>query len=52
MDQEQPAERAGLTPKYICRIERAEVSPSLRVLQQLAGAFELRLDRLFRVPER
>lgn len=39
--QEQLAERAKLTSKYLGRIERGEVCPSLRVLEQLATAFEV-----------
>jgi transcriptional regulator with XRE-family HTH domain len=49
--QETVAERAGLTPKYLGRIERGEVYPSLRVLEQLAKAFDMPVHELVRLPE-
>jgi len=44
--QEALAERAALTGKYIGQIERGEVYPSLRVLEQLARAVGVPLHEL------
>lgn len=49
--QEQLAEHANLAPKYVGRIERGEVCPSLRVLEQLANAFEVQVHQLVRMPD-
>jgi XRE family transcriptional regulator, regulator of sulfur utilization len=49
--QEELAERAGLTPNYVGRIERGEVSASLCVAAQLSDALGMRLDQLLRLPD-
>ncbi len=46
--QEELAERAGLTSRYIGAIERADVSASVTVLGQIAGALELEASELIR----
>jgi transcriptional regulator with XRE-family HTH domain len=49
--QEHLGERAGLTGKYIGQLERAEVCPSLRVVDQIARALDLPLHELVRFAE-
>jgi XRE family transcriptional regulator, regulator of sulfur utilization len=49
--QEQLAEHASLAPKYVGRIERGEVCPSIRVLEQLANGFEVPVHQLVRMPD-
>lgn len=44
--QEELAERAGLTSRYIGAIERADVSASVTVLGQIADALELEASEL------
>ena len=41
LTQEELADRAGLSSRYIGSIERAQVSPSVTVLGQLAEALEI-----------
>jgi DNA-binding XRE family transcriptional regulator len=45
------AERAGLSPNYVARIERGEVSPSLWVTHRIASAMSTTLDALV-VPQK
>ncbi len=48
--QEALAEHADLTAKYIGQLERGEVWPSLRVLDQLARGLDIPLHELVRLP--
>ena len=50
MTQEELAERAGLSARYIGAIERADVSASVAVLGQVAEALELEAAELVRAP--
>ena len=47
LSQEELAERAGLDRTYVSGIERGTRNPSLRILQQVAGALGADLDVLF-----
>lgn len=46
--QEELADRAGLTGRYIGAIERADVSASVTVLGQIADALEVEAGELIR----
>ena len=50
--QEELAERAGLSARYIGAIERADVSASVTVLGQVAEALEAEAAELVRGPHR
>ena len=50
MTQEELAERAGLSARYIGAIERADVSASVTVLGQVAEALEIEAADLVRRP--
>lgn len=51
--QEMLGDRAGICPKYIGQIERAEKNPSLTVVCRIAHALELKLTALIeRDPEK
>ena len=52
MTQEELAERAGLSARYIGAIERADVSASVTVLGQVAEALEAEAAELVRGPHR
>ncbi len=52
MTQEELAERAGLSARYIGAIERADVSASVTVLGQVADALEVEAAELVRGPHR
>ena len=52
MTQEELAERAGLSARYIGAIERAGVSASVTVLGQVAEALEAEAAELVRGPHR
>jgi ribosome-binding protein aMBF1 (putative translation factor) len=44
--QVQLAEAASLSPNYVARLERGEVSPSLFVARQICGALGVDLDKI------
>ena len=52
LTQEELAERAGLSARYIGAIERADVSASVTVLGQVAEALEAEAAELVRGPHR
>ena len=52
MTQEELAERAGLSARYVGAIERADVSASVTVLGQVAEALEAEAAELVRGPHR
>lgn len=52
MTQEELAERAGLSARYIGAIERADVSASVTVLGQVAEALDVEATELVRAPHR
>ena len=52
MTQEELAERAGLSARYIGAIERADVSASVTVLGQIADALGIEAGELVRAPHR
>ena len=52
MTQEELAERAGLSARYIGAIERADVSASVTVLGQVAEALDVEAAELVRGPHR
>jgi transcriptional regulator with XRE-family HTH domain len=52
LTQEELAERAGLSARYLGSIERAAVSASVTVLGQLAQALGIDACDLIRLPQR
>lgn len=46
ISQEKLAEKAGITPEYLARIEAEKYSPSLVVIANLAIALEVSIDKL------
>jgi transcriptional regulator with XRE-family HTH domain len=52
LTQEELADRAGLSARYLGSIERATVSASVTVLGRLAQAFRLDPCELLRTPQR
>jgi transcriptional regulator with XRE-family HTH domain len=50
--QEELADRAGLSARYLGSIERADVSASVTVLGRLAQALRVDACELIRVPQR
>jgi len=52
MTQEELADRAGLSARYLGSIERASVSASVTVLGRLAQALDVDACELIRVPHR
>jgi transcriptional regulator with XRE-family HTH domain len=52
LSQEELAHRAGLSPRYLGSIERAQVSASVTVLGRLAQALRIDASELIRVPRR
>ena len=52
MTQEELAERAGLSARYVGAIERGDVSASVTVLEQIAEALEVEPGDLLRRPGR
>jgi transcriptional regulator with XRE-family HTH domain len=52
MTQEELAERAGLSARYVGAIERGDVSASVTVLGQIAEALGVEPGDLFRRPSR
>jgi transcriptional regulator with XRE-family HTH domain len=52
MTQEELADRAGLSPRYLGSIERASVSASVTVLGRLATALRVEACELIRLPAR
>ena len=52
MTQEELADRAGLSPRYLGSIERASVSASVTVLGRLAKALRVDACELIRMPQR
>jgi transcriptional regulator with XRE-family HTH domain len=50
MTQEELADRAGLSARYVGSIERAEVSVTVTVLERLADALEVEPAELLRLP--
>lgn len=51
LTQEDLAERAGLSSRYIGAIERADVSASVTVLGQIAKALDIQAGELLRQPQ-
>lgn len=52
MTQEELADRAGLSARYLGSIERAAVSASVTVLGRLAQALDVDACELIRIPHR
>ncbi len=52
LTQEELADRAGLSARYLGSIERASVSASVTVLGRLARALRVDAGELIRVPQR
>jgi transcriptional regulator with XRE-family HTH domain len=52
MTQEELADRAGLSSRYLGSIERAEVSATITVLERLAQALDVDPCDLIRAPAR
>ena len=52
MTQEELAERAGLSARYVGAIERGDVSASVTVLGQIAEALGVEPGDLLRLPKR
>jgi transcriptional regulator with XRE-family HTH domain len=52
LSQEELADRAGLSARYLGSIERAAVSASVTVLERLARAFRIDPCELIRFPQR
>ncbi len=52
MTQEELADRAGLSSRYLGSVERARVSASVTVLGQLARALRIDACELIRLPPR
>lgn len=52
MTQEQLAERVGVSPETISRLERGAAVPSLARIEEIAGALGVELPDLFRFRER
>lgn len=52
MTQEELADRAGVSARYLGSIERAEVSATITVLERLAGALGVDPCALIRLPRR
>jgi transcriptional regulator with XRE-family HTH domain len=50
LTQEELADRAGLSARYLGSIERAEVSATIAVLEKLAGALKVEPAELLRLP--
>ncbi len=50
LTQEELADRAGLSARYLGSIERAEVSATIAVLEKLAGALMVEPAELLRLP--
>lgn len=48
LTQEELADRAGLSMRYVGAIERGDVSPSVTVLGQIADALEIEPGELLR----
>ena len=51
LTQAQLADRAGVNPEHISRIERAEKGPSIELLDRIAGALGLPIRDLFNFDE-
>ena len=49
LTQEELAERAGLSARYLGSVERADVSPSVTVLGRIADALNVEAAALIRV---
>jgi|HubBroStandDraft_6_1064221.scaffolds.fasta_scaffold478870_2 transcriptional regulator with XRE-family HTH domain len=52
LSQEELADRAGLSARYVSSVERGVVAASVTVLGQLAKALEVDPCELIRVPDR
>ncbi|MEW6620643.1 MAG: helix-turn-helix transcriptional regulator [bacterium] len=50
LSQERLAERAGLHPTYIGRIERGEVNPTITVLNKIASVLGMTITDLLSLP--
>lgn len=50
MPQESLAEKAGITPEYLARIEAEKYSPSLVVIVNLAISLNLPIEELIKIP--
>ncbi len=51
LSQEKLAEKAGVHPTYIGKIERAEMNPSIVFLDKIAKAFSLSLSEFLTFPD-
>ena len=51
MTQAELADRIGVTRQTIIAIEQGRYSPSLEMAFQIAGAFNVALDEVFRYPD-
>ena len=49
MTQELLAERAGITPRYLSRLELGQQSPSIETLAKLTAVLEIELSEVFEV---
>ena len=47
MTQETLAEKAGISPEYVSRIERGNTSPSFGTISRVAEALQVRVKTLF-----
>ena len=52
MTQEELADRAGLSARYLGSIERGKVSPTITVLERLARALDVDACELIRIKRR
>jgi transcriptional regulator with XRE-family HTH domain len=50
MPQENLAEKAGITPEYLARIEAGKYSPSLVVIVNLAISLNIPIEELIKIP--
>ena len=50
LTQQTLAEKAGIDPKYMGQIERAETNPSIKLLANIASALGVSLPELFTFP--
>ncbi|HID95094.1 MAG TPA: XRE family transcriptional regulator [Candidatus Latescibacteria bacterium] len=50
LTQQDLAERAGVDPKYIGQIERAETNPTIKIIARIAEELDISLPELFTFP--
>lgn len=51
LTQKEVAEEAGFTPKYYGKLEKGEAMPSLRILENLAKVYNIKLSDLVKLIE-